>query len=49
VPSYLTAIPFDPKYGSPESTGYAFCISTVGRITVSSMYPEVDKVISVTR
>jgi len=49
VPGYLVAMPFDPQMGTSESTGYTFCISTEGRITVSALYPEVDKTISVTR
>lgn len=53
-PTYVSAIPFDPKDGfyntdSDYSTGYTIVASTTGRITVSAPSAELDESISVTR
>jgi peptidoglycan hydrolase-like protein with peptidoglycan-binding domain len=46
---YVTAIPRDPQVTSTKGTAYVISKNNSGRITVSALYAEGGKVISVTR
>ena len=49
VPTYITAIPHDPKTGTAANTDYYINKDANGRITVGSCDPEQSATISVTR
>jgi prepilin-type N-terminal cleavage/methylation domain-containing protein len=47
VPSFMTAVPFDPSLGTEASTGYTIYLQADGRINVSAPYYEGDTAIGV--
>jgi len=48
-PTYITAIPFDPKIGSAEKTYYAVKKTSGGRINIQACAPENSTVINETK
>ncbi len=49
TPTYVTAIPLDPKGGTAADTGYAVLVDVNGRITVAAPNAELSEIISLTR
>lgn len=47
VPSFMTAVPYDPSVGSAASTGYTIYLQSDGRINVSAPFYEGDTAIGV--
>ena len=42
APDYLTSIPYDPRYGSPEKTFYCVKINSSGRLILRACQPELS-------
>lgn len=49
TPTYLTALPMDPKGGTAADTGYTVLVDANGRITVAAPGAELSEAISLTR
>ena len=49
TPTYVTAIPADPKGGTAADTGYTVMVDSGGRITVAAPNAELSETLSLTR
>ena len=47
VPTFMTAVPFDPSVGSDASSGYTIFLRSDGRVNVSAPFYEGDTAISI--
>lgn len=47
VPSFMTAVPFDPSVGTAGSSGYTIYLRSDGRVEVTAPFYEGDTAISV--